>query len=173
MDEKLYKRICLGCIGDRNMEFAVENEENNGSIVHGYFKNWDIAKKYGFGKNVTTKNFKLAIYDGYTNEEVENGEVDYYEYDTWEDFYDEFVAKRMFEDLQFALNEFYENDEDSPKFYVNGSDLIKLKESLENELKYREKEFEVCAVSKRDLLEMDVLRENLDLLEEFIDYTEV
>ena len=173
-EEKFYERICRAYIeyyAKDNLDFVVENEENNNSIAHGYFKNKTIAKKYGYGKKVTTKNFKTAIYDGYTDDEIENEDIDYYEYDTWQDFYCEVIEDKIYDDLSCLLWEFYENENDSifDNFYISISDLEKIKKGIKDELDYIQRRNEVCATSKADLMEEDMLVDKLNLLDEFIE----
>lgn len=172
-EEKFYERICRAYMeryAKKNLDFVIKNEENN-SIVHGYFKNEKIAEKYGYGKKVTTKNFKTAIYDGYTQEDIENESIDFYEYDTWRDFYYEIIEDKFYNNLQDLIWEFEEKYDSSifDNFYICPKDMERIRKEVIKELNYTKRRNEVCATSKADLMEEDILIDRLDLLERVID----
>ena len=171
MEERDYEKICRAYADSRDLEFVTKNNENN-SVVHGYFKNYDIAEKYDYGKNVTTKNLKTAIYDGYTENEIEN--VDFYEYDTWEDFYDEFVESKARDEILTC--ECWVDVDGSWLLNLKKIVLIKLKEkyieeldNLGKELEYKRKELEVCAYGKRELLEVEELEDEVEYMFHILD----
>lgn len=122
-DEAFYEKICKAYINTMNLEWVTTNPENNDSVVHGYFANDSVAEKWGYGAKVTPENFKDAVYDGYTQEEVEDQNIDCYEYDTWEDFYEEYVKDNIAYDIKdiglYGLNDEWD-------FYISEEDLEKL-----------------------------------------------
>lgn len=85
-NEEFYKKICIAYIDTVNLEFIVENPENNNSVIHGYFADDEIANR--MKDRITYKNFKEWL----------NG--DYYEYDTYEDFYEGYVKDEMIQDME-------------------------------------------------------------------------
>ena len=129
MDEKFYEKICRAYIDTVNLEWVTTNPENNNSIVHGYFPDDEEAEKWNYGAKVTPANFKDIT--TYTDEEIENSDFDkiiisngeYYEYDTWEDFYEEYVK----DEIAYDINDIgvYDSD-DNWDFYITKEDLIKL-----------------------------------------------
>lgn len=123
LDEAFYEKICRAYIDTMNLEWVTTNPENHDSVVHGYFANDDVAEKWEYGAKVTPENFKDAVYDGYTEEEVEDQNIDCYEYDTWLDFYEEIVKNNILYDIRdiglYGLNDEWD-------FYISEEDLEKL-----------------------------------------------
>lgn len=123
LDEAFYEKICRAYINTMNLEWVTTNPENNDSVVHGYFANDDIAEKWEYGAKVTPENFKDAVYDGYTQEEVEDQNIDCYEYDTWLDFYEDIVKSNINYDIDdIGVYDFNDNWD----FYISEEDLTKL-----------------------------------------------
>ena len=143
LDEAFYEKICRAYVNTMNLEWVTTNPENNNSVVHGYFPDDETAQQWDFGNKVTPENFKDVAYDGYSQDEIDNlvstltGESEWYEYDTWEDFYEDYikdeiayditdiglygpggydfyVSKEDLEKLGFDLSEFLEEDLNSP-----------------------------------------------------------
>ena len=108
MDEKFYEKICRAYINTVNLEWVTTNPENNNSIVHGYF-----ADDEDVIEQVTPENFK----------EITDGD-DYYEYETWEDFYYEYIEESILDDIEDIG--VYDYD-DNWNFYITKENLIKLK----------------------------------------------
>ena len=100
MDEQFYEKVCRAYIDSANLEWVAVNPENNDSIVHGYFADDETAEKWGYGDKINSQNFKEVAYDGYEQEDIENGRVNIYEYETWEDFYEEYVKSEIEYDIQ-------------------------------------------------------------------------
>lgn len=123
LDEAFYEKICRAYIDTVNLEWVTTNPENNDSVVHGYFANDDVAEKWEYGAKVTPENFKDAVYDGYTQEEVEDQNIDCYEYDTWLDFYEDIVRSNIDYDIDdIGVYDFNDNWD----FYISEEDLTKL-----------------------------------------------
>lgn len=122
-DEAFYEKICRAYIDTMNLEWVTTNPENYDSVVHGYFANDDVAEKWEYGAKVTPENFKDAAYDGYTQEEAEELDVDWYEYDTWLDFYEDIVKSNIDYDIDdIGVYDFNDNWD----FYISEEDLTKL-----------------------------------------------
>lgn len=127
MEEAFYAKICKAYVNTANLEWVTTNPEND-SVVHGYFANDDVAEKYDYGAKVTPKNFKDVAYEGHTEEEIENGDVEWYDYDTWEDFYEDYVKGEILYDIDDIGT--YPGGTTEPfgewDFYISKEDLIKL-----------------------------------------------
>lgn len=121
-DEAFYEKICRAYINTMNLEWVTTNPENNDSVVHGYFANDSVAEKWEYGAKVTPENFKDAVYDGYTQEEVEDQNIDCYEYDTWEDFYEEYVK----DNIAYDIKDIGLYGPSGYDFYISKEDLEKL-----------------------------------------------
>ena len=123
LDEAFYEKICRAYIDTMNLEWVTTNPENNDSVVHGYFADDSEAEKWGYGEGVSSDNFKEVAYDGYSDEEIENGNVEWYEYETWEDFYNDYVK----ENIEYDINDIGVYDfNDNWDFYISEEDLTKL-----------------------------------------------
>ena len=123
LDEAFYEKICRAYIDTVNLEWVTTNPENNDSVVHGYFADDSEAEKWGYGEGVSSDNFKEVAYDGYSDEEIENGNVEWYEYETWEDFYNDYVK----ENIEYDINDIGVYDfNDNWDFYISEEDLTKL-----------------------------------------------
>ena len=122
LGEDFYEKICRAYVDTSNLEWVTTNPENNNSVVHGYFADDETANKYN--STATPDNFKDIAYDGYTEEEIENGEVDWYEYDTWEDFYEEYIKDEIVHDMDDIG--VYSYIDDTWDFYISEEDLTKL-----------------------------------------------
>lgn len=90
LDEKFYERICRAYINTMNLEFVFVNPENNNSIAHGYFIDDETANKYG--KIINSENYREYASADFNEEMI-------YEYDTWEDFYEQYVKDEIQHDL--------------------------------------------------------------------------
>ena len=131
LDEAFYEKICRAYIDTVNLEWVTTNPENYDSIVHGYFADDSEAEKWGYGEGVSSDNFKEVAYDGYSEEEIENGDVEWYEYETWEDFYNDYVK----ENIEYDINDIgvysdgttdYDEGINHWDFYISEEDLTKL-----------------------------------------------
>lgn len=123
LDEAFYEKICRAYIDTMNLEWVTTNPENNDSVVHGYFADDETASKWEYGAKVTPENFKDIAYEGYTEEEIENGKVDWYEYETWEDFYEDIVKSNIDYDINDIGVYSFDGNWD---FYISEEDLTKL-----------------------------------------------
>lgn len=131
LDEAFYEKICRAYIDTVNLEWVTTNPENYDSIVHGYFADDSEAEKWGYGEGVSSDNFKEVAYDGYSDEEIENGDAEWYEYETWEDFYNDYVK----ENIEYDINDIgvysdgttdYDEGINHWDFYISEEDLEKL-----------------------------------------------
>ena len=119
LDEAFYEKICRAYIDTMNLEWVTTNPENNDSVVHGYFIDDEQANK--FKNKVTPENFKDIIAGEGTAKTIEDN--DYYEYETWEDFYEEYVKDEIAYDIQdIGVYDFNDNWD----FYISEEDLTKL-----------------------------------------------
>ena len=120
--EDFYEKICRAYVDTANLEWVTTNPENN-SIVHGYFVDDNQANEY---KNkVTPDNFKDIIAGDGTAETIEGN--DYYEYETWEDFYEEYVKDEIAYDINdIGVYSDGSTDGDNWDFYISEEDLTKL-----------------------------------------------
>lgn len=131
LDEAFYEKICRAYIDTMNLEWVTTSPENYDSVVHGYFANDDVAEKWEYGAKVTPENFKDIAYEGYTEEEIENGDVDWYEYETWEDFYEDYVKDKIAYDIN-DIGVYSDGSTDYDEgvnhwdFYISEEDLKKL-----------------------------------------------
>lgn len=123
LGEDFYEKICRAYVDTANLEWVTTNPENNNSIVHGYFVDDNQANEY---KNkVTPDNFKDIIAGDGTAETIEGN--DYYEYDTWEDFYEEYVKDEIAYDINdIGVYSDGSTDGDTWDFYISEEDLTKL-----------------------------------------------
>lgn len=137
IDESFYEKICRAYIDTMNLEWVATNPENNDSVVHGYFSNDDIAEKWNYGYKITPENFKDAAYDGYTEEDLDNqvsklvDDIEWYEYDTWKDFYEDYIKN----EIAYDINDIgvysdgttnYASGINHWDFYISEDDLTKL-----------------------------------------------
>ena len=122
LGEDFYEKICRAYVDTANLEWVTTNPENN-SIVHGYFVDDNQANEY---KNkVTPDNFKDIIAGDGTAETIEGN--DYYEYETWEDFYEEYVKDEIAYDINdIGVYSDGSTDGDNWDFYISEEDLTKL-----------------------------------------------
>lgn len=137
LDESFYEKICRAYIDTMNLEWVTTNPENFDSVVHGYFADDSEAEKWEYGAKVTPENFKDVAQD-----------AEYYEYETWEDFYEEVVKDNILYDIKdiglYGMNDewdFYISEEDLEKL-----DLIEDEDDVKTEGKFttpeQDKEFE-------------------------------
>ena len=121
LDEEFYEKICRAYIDTLNLEWVTTNPENYDSVVHGYFASDDVAEKYDYGAKVTPENFKEVVYEDTDQESPID--TDYSEYETWEDFYEEYVR----DEIAYDINDIgvYGLD-DRWDFYISEEDLTKL-----------------------------------------------
>ena len=122
LDEAFYEKICRAYIDTVNLEWVTTNPENYDSIVHGYFAGDDVAEKYDYGAKVTPDNFKEVVYEDTDQESPVD--TDYYEYETWEDFYEGYVK----DEIAYDMNDIgiYDSVNDTWDFYISEEDLTKL-----------------------------------------------
>ena len=132
LDEAFYEKICRAYIDTVNLEWVTTNPENYDSVVHGYFPDDEEAKKWGYGSKITPDNFKEFI--SFTDDEIENDDYDramYYEYETWEDFYEDYVK----DEIEYDINDIgvysdgstdYDEGINHWDFYISEEDLTKL-----------------------------------------------
>lgn len=162
LDEAFYEKICRAYINTMNLEWVTTNPENNDSVVHGYFANDDVAEKWEYGAKVTPENFKDAVYDGYTQEEVEDQNIDCYEYDTWLDFYEDIVRSNIDYDIDdIGVYDFNDNWD----FYISEEDLTKLGLWGDNQLDESKKVIE----GNEDVFS-NLMKEIADLPDAGLDY---
>lgn len=116
--ELFYKRICERYIGTMDTQILLQNSQNNNSIIHAYIKDEAIDLKYE--REINLQNYKEYLKD----------EESVYEYDTYEDFYEEFVKDYILEDIRdLGLFNGANNEWD---FYISYNDMKLL--GMENEI---------------------------------------
>jgi hypothetical protein len=94
-DESFYEKIDRAVINTLGLEFVFVNPENNNSIAHGYFIDDDTAYKVrNDGIEITPENYRE-----YASETLE-GTDEVYEYDTWEDFFYDYIKDQIINDLE-------------------------------------------------------------------------
>lgn len=131
LGEDFYEKICRAYVDTANLEWVTTNPENNNSVVHGYFADDSTSAKWDYGAKVTPKNFKDVAYEGHTDEEIENGDVEWYDYDTWEDFYEDYVKDEIIYDME-DMGVYSDGTSDYMAgvnhwdFYISEEDLTKL-----------------------------------------------
>ena len=131
LGEDFYEKMCRAYVDTANLEWVTTNPENNNSVVHGYFADDSTSAKWDYGAKVTPKNFKDVAYEGHTDEEIENGDVEWYDYDTWEDFYEEYVKDEIIYDME-DMGVYSDGTSDYMAgvnhwdFYISEEDLTKL-----------------------------------------------
>lgn len=160
LDEAFYEKICRAYIDTMNLEWVTANPENNDSVVHGYFLDDDQADE--FKGKVTPENFKDIIAGEGTAKTIEDN--DYYEYETWEDFYEEYVKDGIAYDINdIGVYDFNDNWD----FYISEEDLTKLGLWGDNQLDESKKVTENISfdniVDYRELIDVD----NGDLVDTF------
>lgn len=144
LDEAFYEKVCRAYIDTMNLEWVTTNPENNNSVVHGYFINDEQANE--FKGKINPENFKDIINADETAETI--NDTDYYEYDTWEDFYEEYVKDNIAYDITdiglYGPNgyDFYVSKEDLEKLGFDISDILEEndKSCMTENLKDSEKE---------------------------------
>ena len=120
LDEAFYEKICRACVDTFNLEWVTTNPENNNSIVHGYFPDDETASTWGFGAKVEPNNFKDVVYD--ENASDTSNDNDWYEYDTWEDFYEGYIK----DEIAYDINDIGLYGPNGYDFYISKEDLEKL-----------------------------------------------
>lgn len=107
--ELFYKRICERYIGTMYTQILLQNFQNNNSIIHAYIKDEAIDLKYE--REINLQNYKEYLKD----------EESVYEYNTYEDFYKEFVKDYILEDIRdLGLFNGENNEWD---FYISYNDI--------------------------------------------------
>lgn len=131
LGEDFYEKICRAYVDTANLEWVTTSPENNNSVVHGYFADDSTSAKWDYGAKVTPENFKDVAYEGHTDEEIENGDVEWYDYDTWEDFYEDYVKDEIIYDME-DMGVYSDGTSDYMAgvnhwdFYISEEDLTKL-----------------------------------------------
>ena len=192
LPEEFYEKICRAYIDTQNLEWVVVNPENNNSVVHGYFVDDKTANKWGYGDKITSNNFKMVAYDGLSQEEIDNlvstlaGEDEYYEYDTWEDFYNEYVYFEILEDLEdFGLDDFYISKEDLTKLGIDLSDFedndlieesksltetVETNEEVINKAMNDEEYLDYLGITKEDVIkQVKASKEQFDYISKYVE----
>lgn len=127
LGEAFYEKICRAYVDTMNLEWVTTNPENNSSVVHGYFLDDDQAEESDYGAKITPENFKDIIAGDGIATTIEGN--DYYEYDTWEDFYEEYVKDEIaydINDIGLYNSGTTEGDDEDYDFYISKEDLEKL-----------------------------------------------
>lgn len=118
-NENLYEKICRAYINSLNLEFVFVND--NGKIAHGYFADDNIATAVAkSGANISSKNYKKYATPILGDNQTSSDEAEVYEYDTWEQFFNDYVKDGIEEDLEDGA---YIDEEGNWDFEISPEEL--------------------------------------------------